>query len=89
MREHACSLFGEWQTVAWAPPPIAGGKITKNAYGNVELWSPEHLPAGAAHLTEPRIAAAARRLKIDFAPAMVGFEIKKGAGLTPPCSIGA
>jgi xeroderma pigmentosum group C-complementing protein len=33
------------------------------------------------HLTQPRIAATARKLGIDFAPAMVGFDVRQGRSI--------
>ena len=72
-------LYGEWQTEAWEPPAVGpDGKVPKSEFGNVELWTERHLPRGAVHLREPDAAAAARELKVDFAPALVGFERRDG-----------
>ncbi|KAJ7556639.1 hypothetical protein O6H91_05G091400 [Diphasiastrum complanatum] len=68
-------LFGKWQTEVWHPPPAADGIVPKNSRGNVDVWSEKCLPPGTVHLRLPRLFPVARRLGIDYAPAMVGFEI--------------
>ncbi|EEY57036.1 DNA repair protein, putative [Phytophthora infestans T30-4] len=72
------ALFGLWQTVEFEPPPMVDGRVPKNKYGNIEIWSPAHIPRGAVHLCLPRIDAIAESLGIDFAPAVVGFEVRNG-----------
>ena len=68
-------LFGEWQTEAYTPPAAANGIVPKNERGNVEAPPfAKCLPAGTTHIDEPRVFAACRRLGVDFAPALVGFE---------------
>ena len=72
-------LFGEWQTVPWRPPAAHNGRVPKDEWGRVELWSPACLPPGTAHLpAAPGLVAVVQRLGFDFAPAMVGFERKSG-----------
>ena len=65
-------LFGEWQTEAWAPPAVVDGRVPVNAHGNWELWTPAHLPEGAAHLDAPRAAEVAAALGIHYARAFLG-----------------
>ncbi|KAJ3086357.1 hypothetical protein HK102_013236 [Quaeritorhiza haematococci] len=75
-------LFGEWQTDVYKAPPIVDGKIPKNSYGNIEMFHPNMLPPGAAHLRLSGVGKIAKRLGIDyasavdflFAPVKVGFE---------------
>lgn len=78
------ALFAEWQTEALAPPPLQpGDAVPVNEYGNIELWTPAHLPPGAAHVRGvSRPAQAAKRLGIRYAPAMLGFE-GQGRGARP------
>ena len=74
-------LFGEWQTTPYVPPAAANGCVPTNEFGNVELWSPAHLPRGCVHMAKreyPRLAAVLRALGTSHAPAMVGFENKQG-----------
>ena len=72
-------LFGEWQTVAWRPPAARDGRVPKDEWGHVELWSPACLPPGTAHLpAAPGLVAVVQRLGFDFAPAMVGFDRRNG-----------
>ncbi|KAG7386853.1 hypothetical protein PHYPSEUDO_015163 [Phytophthora pseudosyringae] len=72
------ALFGLWQTTEFKPPPLVDGRVPKNQYGNLEIWSPAHVPSGAVHLRLPRMDAVAESLGIDFAPAVVGFEVRNG-----------
>jgi hypothetical protein len=50
----------------------------QNERGQVDVWSEKCIPPGTVHLRFPRLVPVAQRLKIDFAPAMVGFEIRRG-----------
>lgn len=45
------------------------------------MWSEKCLPPGTVHLRFPRIFAIAKRLEIDYAPAMVGFEFRNGRSI--------
>ena len=49
-------LFGLWQTTLYKPPPVVNGKIPRNSYGNWELWTRGHTPAGSVHLAHDKIA---------------------------------
>lgn len=78
-------MYGRWQTEPYKPPAVVDGKVPKNGFGNVELWSHEHLPLGCVHLQLPGVASLAQILSIDHAQALVGFDRRgKGmAGVTP------
>lgn len=72
------ALYGRWQTTEFIPESVVDGRVPKNQYGNIELWSEAHIPRGAVHLKLPRIDTLARDLGVDFAPAVIGFEVKNG-----------
>ncbi|KAI9906266.1 hypothetical protein PsorP6_003330 [Peronosclerospora sorghi] len=72
------ALYGLWQTTEVKPSPVVDNRVPKNKYGNIEIWSPAHVPHGAVHLQLPRIERIAESLGIDFAPAVVGFEVRHG-----------
>ena len=74
-REEKADLYGIWQTDLWRPPAAKGGTVPRGSRNNVELWTEKHLPEGCVHLNLPRISLACRKLKIDYAPAMTGFEV--------------
>ena len=84
-------LFGVWQTREWHPPRAVNGIVPKNARGNVDLIGAHALPPpGTAHVSLPRVSRVARALrdgqgkpKIDFAPALVGFEYRRGGATLP------
>jgi xeroderma pigmentosum group C-complementing protein len=71
-------VFGEWQTEEYKPDPVKDGKVPRNAYGNIELFQPSMLPGGAVHIQVPNIQKIARKLGIDHAPAMVGWDFHGG-----------
>ncbi|CAI5743540.1 unnamed protein product [Peronospora destructor] len=72
------ALFGLWQTTEFEPESIVDGHVPKNKYGNIEIWSPAHVPRGAVHLQLRRIDTIAESLSIDYAPAVVGFKVRNG-----------
>ncbi|GEQ67758.1 hypothetical protein JCM33374_g1423 [Metschnikowia sp. JCM 33374] len=78
-------LYAEFQTELYRPPPIIDGKITKNAYGNVEIFKPTMVPDNGflvriSHdVSMKMLESAARRiLNIDYAKAIVSFDFGKG-----------
>lgn len=74
-------LYGMWQTEPLCLPPAVDGKVPKNERGQVDVWSEKCLPPGTVHLRLPRVFLVAKRLGIDYAPAMVGFEFRKGGSI--------
>lgn len=50
-RGNTRELYGEWQTQKYQPKAVQNGRIPRNKFGNVELFHPDMLPAGAVHLT--------------------------------------
>ena len=71
-------LYGLWQTDPYNVPSVKNGKIPRSKYGHVELWTPQHVPPGTVHINLPRSRYVARKLGIEHAPAMTGFERKSG-----------
>ncbi|KAF8017175.1 hypothetical protein BT93_H2383 [Corymbia citriodora subsp. variegata] len=74
-------LYGKWQTEPLQLPPAVNGIVPKNERSQVDVWSDKCLPPGTVHLRLPRIFAVAKRLEIDYAPAMVGFEFRNGRAM--------
>uniref|UniRef100_A0A8C4GH74 Xeroderma pigmentosum, complementation group C n=1 Tax=Dicentrarchus labrax TaxID=13489 RepID=A0A8C4GH74_DICLA len=71
-------LFGEWQTEEYQPPIAVDGKVPRNDYGNVYLFKPCMLPVGCVHVRLPNLNRVARKLDIDAAPAVTGFDFHGG-----------
>ncbi|KOS22881.1 DNA repair protein rhp42 [Escovopsis weberi] len=67
-------LFSEEQTDWIIPPPIKDGVIPKNDYGNIDMFAEHMCPEGAVHVPYRGVVKVCRRLQIDFAEAVVGFE---------------
>ncbi|XP_042501207.1 DNA repair protein RAD4 isoform X2 [Macadamia integrifolia] len=74
-------LYGKWQMEPLCLPCAVNGVVPKNERGQVDVWSEKCLPPGTVHLRLPRIVPVVKRLEIDFAPAMVGFEFRNGRSL--------
>ncbi|KAK5050557.1 hypothetical protein LTR84_003838 [Exophiala bonariae] len=74
------ALYAEYQTSVYEPPPVAEGQIPKNAFGNLDIYVPSMIPAGAAHIRHPLAAQAAKVLGIEFVSAVTGFEFKGRQG---------
>ncbi|XP_048462619.1 DNA repair protein complementing XP-C cells-like [Rhincodon typus] len=71
-------LFGYWQTEPFSPPSAVNGKVPRNDFGNVYLFKPSMLPRGCKHLRVPNINRVARKLNVDCAGAVVGFDFHSG-----------
>ena len=76
-------LYGEWQTEMYEPPDIPpSGIVPRNSYNNFDLFHPRLLPSNAVHITDAEIPLSqlkkiASQLGIDYAEAVVGFDVKK------------
>ncbi|KAI5838005.1 Rad4 transglutaminase-like domain-containing protein [Morchella snyderi] len=69
-------LYSADQTEIYNPPPIVDGKIPRNSFGNIDIYVPSMIPPGAVHLPLKGTGKLARRLGIDYAEAVTGFEFK-------------
>ncbi|KAE8664787.1 Detected protein of confused Function [Hibiscus syriacus] len=85
-------LYGKWQLEPLCLPHAVDGIVPK-VIAFTFLWMPWKMSAvklmcglrsafhqepGTVHLRLPRVFAVAKRLEIDYAPAMVGFEYRNG-----------
>lgn len=67
-----------WDQTDWIiPPPIEDGIIPKNAFGNIDCYVPTMVPEGAVHIRRKGTVKVCKRLGIDFAEAVTGFEFGK------------
>ncbi|XP_053695219.1 DNA repair protein complementing XP-C cells homolog [Sabethes cyaneus] len=71
-------LFGAWQVQDYEPPVAQGGVVPRSAYGNVELFRPCMLPKGTVHLQLPGLNKVCKRIRVDCASAITGFEFRNG-----------
>jgi xeroderma pigmentosum group C-complementing protein len=67
-------LYARDQTEFIIPPPIVDGIIPKNDYGNIDCFVPSMIPRGAAHVPLPGTVRLCKKLGIDHAEAVTGFE---------------
>ncbi|KAK2605804.1 hypothetical protein QQS21_003758 [Conoideocrella luteorostrata] len=67
-------LYSYEQTDWIIPPPIKNGVIPKNGYGNIDLFAEHMCPEGAVHVPFRGVMKVCKRLKIDYAEAVVDFE---------------
>lgn len=77
-RDSTVDLFGKWQTEPLIIPPCVNGIVPRGGHGNVDLWTEDHLPSGTEHVNLKYARAAAKKIGVDFAPAMTGFDIRGG-----------
>ncbi|KAK3002726.1 hypothetical protein RJ639_018227, partial [Escallonia herrerae] len=80
-RDATIALYGKWQIEPLCLPAAVDGIVPKNERGQVDVWSEKCLPPGTVHLGLPRVFNIAKRLGIDYAPAMVGFEFQHGRSI--------
>jgi hypothetical protein len=71
-------LYGFWQTETFKPPIAEGGRVPRNEFDNVELFQPSMLPIGCVHIKSPYVKNVCRKLNIDFAAAVTGFDAHGG-----------
>ena len=79
------ALFGEWQVDHYQPPIARDGKVPRNAFGNVDLYQECMLPIGTVWIREIEhgtFSRVCRKLGIDTAKAVIGFDGKKGYPVT-------
>jgi xeroderma pigmentosum group C-complementing protein len=69
-------LYSLFQTDLYIPEPVVDGKISKNAFGNLDVYVPSMVPPGAVHIRAPEAKNAARLLNIDYADAVTGFQFR-------------
>jgi xeroderma pigmentosum group C-complementing protein len=70
-------LYCRDQTEYIIPPPIKDGVIPRNGYGNIDCFVPSMVPKGAVHIPMRGTVRICKRLDIDFAEAVTGFEFGK------------
>ncbi|MCJ1253778.1 hypothetical protein MMC24_001591 [Lignoscripta atroalba] len=67
-----------WDQTEWIiPPRIENGVIPKNAFGNIDCYVPTMVPKGAVHIPLKSTMRICKRLGIDYAEAVTGFEFGK------------
>jgi xeroderma pigmentosum group C-complementing protein len=74
------TLYAEFQTEVYVPPPVVNGRVPKNTYGNLDIYVPSMVPPGGVHIKRPEAAKAARILGIDYSDAVTGFDFKGRRG---------
>ncbi|KAI0120341.1 Rad4-domain-containing protein [Hypoxylon sp. NC0597] len=67
-------LYSFEQTDWIIPSPIQNGVIPKNEYGNIDMFVEHMCPEGAVHVPYRGVVRVCKRLQIDYAEAVVGFE---------------
>ncbi|ORY75207.1 Rad4-domain-containing protein [Neocallimastix californiae] len=54
------------------------GIVPKSQFGNIDMFKPSMLPEGGTHLQIQGLGPLARKLNIDFANAVIGFDFRLG-----------
>ena len=64
-----------WDQTDWIiPPPIKDGRISRNAFGNIDCFVSTMVPKGAVHIPLRSTVRICKRLGIEYAEAVTGFE---------------
>ncbi|KAH8290694.1 hypothetical protein KR054_005041 [Drosophila jambulina] len=79
IKDQPLEIFGYWQTQEYEPPTAENGIVPRNAYGNVELFKACMLPKKTVHLRLPGLMRICKKLNIDCANAVIGFDFHQGA----------
>ncbi|KAH8336829.1 hypothetical protein KR059_004986 [Drosophila kikkawai] len=79
IKDQPLEIFGYWQTQEYEPPTAENGIVPRNAYGNVELFKACMLPKKTVHLRLPGLMRVCKKLNIDCANAVIGFDFHQGA----------
>lgn len=81
--EEDAPMYSFDQTEAYVPKPVVDGKVPRNGYGNVDLFTPAMMPPGGAHVPGKGAFMAARSLGIDYVNCVTGFDFTKGRQVNP------
>ncbi|KAJ1892739.1 hypothetical protein LPJ66_006163 [Kickxella alabastrina] len=76
-------LFGAWQTSAVPVPPVANGRVPRNAFGRLDVFVPAMVPRGAVHVRGEAALRVCRVLQVDAVVAVVGFAFGRGRVASP------
>ncbi|XP_036332458.1 DNA repair protein complementing XP-C cells homolog, partial [Rhagoletis pomonella] len=79
IKDQPLEIFGYWQTEDYEPPTAENGLVPRNAYGNVELFKECMLPKKTVHLRLPGLNRICKKLGVDCAQAVTGFDFHQGA----------
>ncbi|CBZ30896.1 putative DNA-repair protein [Leishmania mexicana MHOM/GT/2001/U1103] len=74
------TLYGRWQTQPFEPLPLTAGDPPSIPHHGRTSWYillDKAPPQGIVHMTQPQISRVARRMKLDFRLAVVGFERRR------------
>lgn len=74
------ALYAFHQTEVYVPPPVVKGKVPRNAFKNLDIYTPSMVPSGGTHIRHALTQEAARYLHVDFADAVTGFQFKGRQG---------
>ncbi|ODV92673.1 hypothetical protein CANCADRAFT_16193, partial [Tortispora caseinolytica NRRL Y-17796] len=77
-RGQRVGLFAYDQTTKFEPKPVLDGRVPKNDFGNIEVFSESMVPAGGRYLPFKDVWKSAKACGVDYADAVVGFSF--GAG---------
>ncbi|KAJ2814138.1 hypothetical protein H4S07_000124 [Coemansia furcata] len=75
--EPTANLYGEWQTELFQSPPVRNGRIPRNEFGNINLFTDSMLPEGAVHIPNANAKRLCKELGVDAADAVVGFDFRR------------
>lgn len=87
--EEDVRLYAEYQTKLYIPPRIEDGKVPKNSYGNIDIYTDTMVPENGVLIkitelkTMKMLQKAAVLLGIDYAKAITSFDFTQRGKGTP------
>ncbi|KAG5912906.1 hypothetical protein E4U42_001728, partial [Claviceps africana] len=69
-------LYTTEQTDLYEAPPVRDGRVSKNKFGNIDVYVPSMIPRGGVHIRHEHAARAALLAGVDYAPALTGFSFQ-------------
>lgn len=73
MERTGTAIFTLEQTKPYIPEPVRDGRVPKNEFGNIEIFTETMIPEGGKYVDDEMACRAAYLLEVDYAPALVGF----------------
>ncbi|KAI3402853.2 hypothetical protein KGF56_004314 [Candida oxycetoniae] len=81
--EEEVRLYAEFQTKLYVPPVVEDGKVPKNLFGNIDIYTDSMIPGNCVlvkvndTITVKMLQKTASLLNIDYATAIVSFDFTK------------
>ena len=73
-------MYAAFQTQQYIPPAVLQGRVPRNIFGNIDVYTNSMVPPGGVWIVHPFAGGAAKLLGVDCADAVTGFEFRGRTG---------